>query len=146
MPRLDAASISMRSSADPDIISTHDSHLLHGSAESRDRPVQFRDLASSRAAEVLPVPREPLKRYAWATRPEMIAPWSAREAASCPTRSPNVCERYLRERDWYSGIQFKWPRTTASIEDPQHAPRFAAQARMAAAPPGARLTAASFRT
>src|SRR5207245_8486898 len=40
----------------------------------------------------------------------------------------------------------KWPRTPASIEDPQAAPRFAARARMAAAPPGFLLTAASFRT
>src|SRR5438093_12358191 len=31
---------------------------------------------------------------------------------------------------------FMWSRTPASIEDPQHAPRVAAQAQMAAAPPG----------
>ena len=82
MPRLDAASISIRSSADPLITSRHDSHLLQGSADERGRPVQFNDLASRRAAEVFPVPREPLNRYACATRPEMIAPCSAREEAS----------------------------------------------------------------
>src|SRR5450759_1889118 len=87
MPRLDAASISIRSSADPAVISTHDWHLLHGSAEERSRPVQFTAFASSRAADVFPVPRLPLNRYACATRALMIAPCRAREAASCPTLS-----------------------------------------------------------
>ena len=82
MPRLEAASISIRSSAEPAVISTHDWHRLHGSAESRARPVQLSALASNRAADVLPVPRLPLNRYACATRLEMIAPCSAREAAS----------------------------------------------------------------
>src|SRR5256885_1868138 len=41
MPRLDAASISIRSSAEPLIISRHDSHLLQGSADERGRPAQF---------------------------------------------------------------------------------------------------------
>ena len=96
MPRFEAASISMRSRAEPAVISRHESQLLHGSAESRGRPVQLRDFASSRAAEVFPVPREPLNRYACATRAEMIAPYSARDEASWPTRSAKVCERYLR--------------------------------------------------
>src|ERR1700675_743722 len=107
MPRLDAASISIRSRADPAVISTHDWHLLHGSAESRARPVQLSAFASRRAADVFPVPRLPLKRYACATRALMIAPCSAREEASCPTRSPKVCERYFLYRDWYSGMQFQ---------------------------------------
>src|SRR2546425_333441 len=38
MPRLDAASISIRSRADPLITSRHDSHLLQGSADERGRP------------------------------------------------------------------------------------------------------------
>jgi hypothetical protein len=58
--------------------------------------VQLRAFAKRRAADVFPVPRLPLNRYACATRALMIAPCRAREAASCPTRSPNVCERYLR--------------------------------------------------
>ena len=62
MPRFDAASISIRSKAEPAVISKHDWQRLHGSAESRDRPVQLIALASSRAAEVLPVPREPLNK------------------------------------------------------------------------------------
>ena len=62
MPRFDAASISIRSSAEPAVISMHDWHLLQGSAESRGRPVQLSAFASSRAADVLPVPRLPLKR------------------------------------------------------------------------------------
>src|ERR1051326_2759264 len=49
----------------------------------------------------------------------MIAPCSARDAASCPTRSAKVWERYLRYRDWYSVIGIQWPRTIASIEDSQ---------------------------
>src|SRR5713101_8977866 len=122
MPRFEAASISMRSSAEPAVISTHDWHLLHGSAESRARPVQFRAFASSRAADVFPVPRLPLNRYACATRPPMIAPWSARDVASWPTRSANVCDRYLRYRDWYSFIRNQWPRTIASIGDSQLRP------------------------
>src|SRR4029077_14217349 len=40
----------------------------------------------------------------------------------------------------------QWPRTTASIEDPQLRRGLPARARMAAAPPGALLTVASFRT
>src|SRR5437879_2066193 len=35
-----------------------------------------------------------------------------------------------------SALTPRWSPTPASIEDPQHAPRFAAQAQMAAAPPG----------
>src|SRR5438034_9587600 len=105
MPRFEAASISIRSSADPAVTSMHDWHLLHGSAESRARPVQFKALASSRAAEVLPVPRDPLKRYACATRPEMSAPCSPRDAASWPTRWPNGWERYLGEGDGHAGIE-----------------------------------------
>src|SRR3981081_1064385 len=96
IPRFDAASISIKSKADPAVISTHDWHLLHGSAEERSRPVQFTAFASSRAADVFPVPRLPLKRYAWATRDEMTAPCKAREAASWPTRSAKVCDLYLR--------------------------------------------------
>src|ERR1700680_539621 len=168
MPRFDAASISIRSKAEPAVISPHDWHSLQGSAESRLRPEQLSAFASRRAAGVFPVPRLPLKRYACETRPPMMAPWSARDAASWPTRSPNVCDRYLRYRLWYSGINrrqaplpqpsplkvggrsgsdlFKWSRTPASIEVPQLAPRFTAPARMAAAPSGSLLTAASFRT
>src|ERR1700687_4824991 len=104
MPRLDAASISIRSSADPAVISVHDWHLLHGSAESFGRPVQFTALASKRAADVFPVPRLPLNRYACATRALMIAPCSAREDASWPTRSAKVCDRDLRYRLWDSVI------------------------------------------
>src|SRR2546430_10471396 len=96
MPRFEAASISMRSSADPAVMSMHDWHLLHGSADSVFLPVQLTAFATRRAADVLPVPRLPLKRYACATRPPMIAPCSARDAASWPTRSANVCDRYLR--------------------------------------------------
>src|ERR1700730_6981340 len=107
MPRLDAASISMRSSAEPAVISTHDWHTLQGSAESRFRPEQLSAFASRRAADVLPVPRLPLNRYACETRLPMMAPCSARDAASWPTRSPKVCDRYLRYRLWYSGMAVK---------------------------------------
>ena len=50
------------SGTDPAVISTQDWHLLHGSAESRARPVQLSAFASSRAADVFPVPRLPLNR------------------------------------------------------------------------------------
>ena len=66
MPRLLAASISMRSSARPSRIETHASQRSHGSPSWRF--VQLRALARIRASDVLPVPRGPTNRIACETR------------------------------------------------------------------------------
>ena len=59
---LDAASISTISVKDPEIAALHISHSLHGSPSFGFR--QLTALASIFAADVLPVPLHPLKRYA----------------------------------------------------------------------------------
>ena len=59
-PLLEAASSSRTSSEVPWAIETHESQTPHGSPSVG--LAQLRALASTRAAEVLPVPRGPLKR------------------------------------------------------------------------------------
>ena len=61
IPRFDAASISIKSIADPSLIDVHDSQELHGS-ELSIRSLQFRALAKILAIEVLPMPLVPVKR------------------------------------------------------------------------------------
>ena len=50
---------------------------------------------------VLPIPRGPANRYAWAIRPEPSAFRSVRVIASCPTTASNACGRHFRARTWY---------------------------------------------
>ena len=71
MPRLLAASISIRSSVVPSRIETHDTHRSQASPSCRS--VQLRALARMRASEVLPVPRGPTNRTAWLTRSDADA-------------------------------------------------------------------------
>src|SRR5438270_1237759 len=100
IPRLEAASISIRSTAAPVPTSTQAAHTPHGSA-----PDLFRQLmafARILAVDVFPVPRTPENRYAWATRPCSTAFFNVLAIGSCPTRSANVCDRYLRYRVWYA--------------------------------------------
>src|SRR5436309_2165481 len=56
-------------------------------------------LAKRRAVVVLPVPRGPVKRYAWATRPARIAFCRVVVIWSWPITSANVCGRHLRYRE-----------------------------------------------
>ncbi|QYU69159.1 NTP transferase domain-containing protein [Leptolyngbya sp. 15MV] len=52
----------------------------------------------ARAVLVLPTPRTPVIRKAWANRSRRIALASVRTIGSCPISSLNVCGRYLRAR------------------------------------------------
>jgi hypothetical protein len=52
--------------------------------------------ANMRAQEVLPTPRGPQKRYAWASRPEEIEFFSVAVRFFCPTTVANDAGRYLR--------------------------------------------------
>ena len=69
--------------------------LAHGVAVTP-LVMQLRLLARIRAIDVLPVPRGPAKRYACRTCSDVIAFFSVRTTASCPTTSSNVCGRYFR--------------------------------------------------
>ena len=66
IPRWLAASISMTSIAVASWIVRQDSHTRHGVVVGPFS--QFSDLARILAIDVLPVPRGPANRYAWATR------------------------------------------------------------------------------
>ena len=95
IPRFDAASISMTSNVAPSRMATHDGQASHGSAFAP-RFVQLSALARIRASEVLPVPRGPVNRIAWATRPVATALRSVETTASWPTISENVWARQRR--------------------------------------------------
>ena len=95
MPRLDAASISTRSSARPSRIATHEGQTSHGSAFGP-RFSQLIALATIRASDVLPVPRGPVNRIACETLPVATALRSVATTASCPTISQKVCARQRR--------------------------------------------------
>ena len=60
---------------------------------------QFRARASRRAVDVLPTPLGPVRRYADATRPSLIALARVRDTASCPMRSEKKRGRHLRGRE-----------------------------------------------
>ena len=81
MPRLEAPSISMTSTV---AASRQDSQVPQGSGLVR--AWQRRARASRRAVVVLPIPRGPAKRYAWAIRPEASAFRSVR--VMDPARRP----------------------------------------------------------
>ena len=90
----DAASSSVTSSEWPAAISRQLTHSPHGSTPFGDW--QFSALANMRERVVFPMPREPMNRYAFATRPASIAWRSVRTTCSCPTTSSNVMGRYFR--------------------------------------------------
>src|SRR4051794_4255162 len=94
---LDAASISTTSKDVAVAIERQDSQVPHGVIVGPEGPVpppdspwQFSEAARILAMDVLPVPREPTKRYAWCTRPWSIALESVRTTCSWPTTSANV--------------------------------------------------------
>src|SRR5215217_3208782 len=100
MPRLLAASISMISGDAPALIAWQVRHALHGRWLGSSCK-QLIALASTRAVVVLPVPRGPLKRYAWATRSRRTAFCNVRTMCSWPTSSSLSKDwgRYLRYND-----------------------------------------------
>ena len=70
------------------------SHRLQGAPSSGCR--QLTALARIRAQVVLPVPRVPVNRYAWAVRPSATWRWSVPVMWSWPTTWENVLGRHLR--------------------------------------------------
>src|SRR3954451_13355703 len=95
MPRFDAALIAARWRARPARIATHDGQRSHASP-SADRSVQLTAFATIRARLVLPVPRGPVNRIAWGTRPVLTALRSVVTTAVWPTISANVWARQRR--------------------------------------------------
>src|SRR5210317_1490766 len=94
MPRLEAPSISSTSSEADPVISTQDSHSLQGVGEG---PwAQFSALARIRATDVLPIPRAPLSRYAWAILSAEIALVKVWTTCGWPTTSSKLWGRHLR--------------------------------------------------
>src|SRR4051795_6946678 len=93
----DAASISITSSELAPAIDTHDSHVPHGSIVGPRS--QFRQAARILAIDVLPVPREPTKRFAWWTLPCSTALRRVRTTCSWPTTSAKVRGRWRRYSD-----------------------------------------------
>src|SRR5579872_5283704 len=94
IPRLLAASISRTSSAVPERIARQFSHVLSGVAVG---PLtQSIQRARILAAEVLPEPRGPENRYAWASLPLSRALDSVRTTASWPTKSEKLLGRQVR--------------------------------------------------
>jgi hypothetical protein len=91
---LEAASISMTSSDVAEAIDTHESQRPQGSIVGPFS--QFRQAARIFAIDVLPVPREPTKRYAWWTLSWLTALRSVRTTCSWPTTSENVRGRWRR--------------------------------------------------
>ena len=77
----------------PGASATHDAHVPHGVDVGPCS--QFSDRARIRAEEVLPQPRGPENKYAWAMRPLSSAVDSGRVTCSWPTTSPNVAGRYF---------------------------------------------------
>jgi hypothetical protein len=61
-----------------------------------DRLKQLRVFAKILAQVVLPTPRGPQKRYAWATCPDLIALFSVFEIAGCPTTVSKLTGLYFR--------------------------------------------------
>src|SRR6185295_6627434 len=104
MPGWEAASISITSMCRPSEMARHGSQTLHGVIVGPPcpyGPMQFSALAISRAVEVLPTPRTPVSRKAWAMRPRAIALASVWTIASWPISSAKVCGRYLRASTRY---------------------------------------------
>src|SRR3954471_17292530 len=101
-PVLLAASISITSMSSPRAIPWQDSHLPHGLVVGLSLLSQLSALARMRAIDVLPVPRVPQKRKAWAIRPLSIARLRVLAMWSCPTTSSKVCDRYLRASTVYA--------------------------------------------
>src|SRR4051812_19967588 len=108
-PVLEAASISITSMSSPRATALQDSHLPQGLVVGRSDDSQLRAFARMRAMEVLPVPRVPVKRKAWASRPDSIARFRVWATWSCPTTASKSWERYLGARTVYAmGGDYRW--------------------------------------
>ena len=93
-PLFEAASSSWIQYERPSANERHDSHVPHGSMSSEGLE-QLIIFAKIRAVVVLPTPRGPQKRYAWASCPlriEFLRVWAI---LSCPIRVPNESGLYF---------------------------------------------------
>src|SRR3954449_11308016 len=94
---LDGGAISMTASDVAEAIATHESQTPQGSVVGPRS--QFRQAARILAIDVLPVPREPTKRFAWWTLPCSTALRRVRTTCSWPTTSAKVRGRWRRYSD-----------------------------------------------
>ena len=94
-PVFEAASISMMSTRLPSAMSVQVLQVPHGLPSFIFS--QLSAFAKILAEEVLPVPRLPAKRYAWAGRSDFIAFWRVFTTDVWPARSVNVFGRYFRK-------------------------------------------------
>jgi hypothetical protein len=99
IPRFDAASISITSSERPPAIVRQLSHSPHGSPEIPRS--QFSALARMRAVVVLPLPRGPANRYAWAMRFWSRALRRVRVTCSWLITSPKAPGLYFSASGWW---------------------------------------------
>ena len=105
MPLCDAASSSIMLRDRELLNARHDSHSLHASPEGV-RCSQFMVFANMRAHDVLPTPRLPQNRYAWARRSDAMAFLRVDVSARCPTTDSNVEGRYFRADTIYGCMDF----------------------------------------
>src|SRR5690606_24779913 len=85
----------------PLLMDTHAAQALQGRLDGSGWR-QLTALARMRAVVVLPVPRGPQNRYAWAMRSSAIAFFSVLTMWSCPNSSSEskLCGRYFRYSDF----------------------------------------------
>src|SRR3954469_25191159 len=108
----------MTSISSPPAIAMHELHSRHGVGVGLGNFSQFSALARIRAIDVLPVPRVPVNRYAWAIRSVSIAFLSVCAIWFWPTTSSNVRERYFLARTVYDIVN----RSLAAPPNPGHNP------------------------
>src|SRR3989344_4657283 len=104
-PVCEAASISTTSKALPERNARQLKHSWHGSLVPAARPVQLTVLAKRRATVVLPTPRGPHNKYAWAIIPLAISDSKIIFTVVCPIIADQVSGRCLVWRAIYLSFQ-----------------------------------------
>ena len=112
-PLLLAASISTTSRIDPSSRPRQTGQTPHGSPSCGSR--QLTALARIFAQVVLPVPREPVNRYACEIRPAISSFFSVTVTCGWPTTSAKSCGRYFL----YSALYKRHPPFSAFINQKQ---------------------------
>ena len=106
MPRFDAPSISMTSKLVAWAISLQAGHAPQG--ETVGPSLQLSDFARILAQDVLPTPRGPQKRYAWARRLALRDSFRSVVICSCPRSSSNFWGRYFLAKTIEDMISVWW--------------------------------------